>query len=83
MQGYWQEFTVLEVAYIVTVPMLSTLFLEGIMETSMYVRLLILRLDLESTKVKSGLRKIGVVLADSLTTNVVTEGILTYFSKYK
>ena len=83
MQGYWQEFTVLEVAYIVTVPMLSTLFLERIMETSMYVRLLILRLDLESTKVKSGLRKIGVVLADSLTTNVVTEGILTYFSKYK
>ena len=83
MQGYWQEFTVLEVAYIVTVPMLSTLFLERIMETSMYVWLLILRLDLESTKVKSGLRKIGVVLADSLTTNVVTEGILAYFSKYK
>ena len=60
--------------------MLSTLFLEKIMETSMYVQLLVLRLD--STKVKSGLRKIGVVLADSLTTNVVTEGILTYFSKY-
>lgn len=82
MQGYWQAFTVLEVAYIVTVLMLSTLFLERIMETSMYVQLLVLRLDLESTKVKSGLRKIGVVLADSLTTNVVTEGILTYFSKY-
>ena len=82
MQGYWQAFTVLEVAYIVTALMLSTLFLEIIMETSMYVQLLVLRLDLESTKVKSGLRKIGVVLADSLTTNVVTEGILTYFSKY-
>ena len=82
MQGYWQAFTVLEVAYIVTVLMLSTLFFERIMETSMYVQLLVLRLDLESTKVKSGLRKIGVVLADSLTTNVVTEGILTYFSKY-
>ena len=53
-----------------------------IVETSMQVHPLILRLDLESINATSRLRKIGVILTDILTTNVVTEAILTYFSKY-
>ena len=44
------ECTVLEVACLVTALMLFTLFLTRIAEISMYLQLLISRLDLESTK---------------------------------
>ena len=58
------ECIVLEVACLVTALMLFTLFLVRIVETSMYVQLLILRLDLEYTKATSRRRKIGMVLPD-------------------
>ena len=44
-----------------------------IVEASMYVQLLILRLDLEPTKATSKPRKISVVLPEILTTNVGIE----------
>ena len=76
------ECTVFEVACLLIALILFTLFLVIIAETSMQVQLLILKLDLEFTKATSRLRKIGVVMADILTTNVVIEAILTYFFKY-
>ena len=59
----------LKVACLVTVLILFTLFLVRIVETSMLVQLLILRLELEYTKATSGRRKIGVVLLDILRAN--------------
>ena len=76
------ESTVLDIACLITTLMLFPLFLVRIVETSMYLQLLILSLDLELTKATSRLRKTGVVLPDILTTNVVIEAILKYFSKY-
>ena len=76
------ESTVLDIACLITALMLFPLFLARTVETSMYLQLLILSLDLELTKATSRLRKTGVVLPDILTTNVVIEAILKYFSKY-
>ena len=76
------ESTVLDIACLITALMLFPLFLVRTVETSMYLQLLISSLDLELTKATSRLRKTGVVLPDILTTNVVIEAILKYFSKY-
>ena len=74
---------VLEVACLVTALMLFTLFLVRIVETSMYVELLILRLDLEYSNMTSRRKTTGVVLLDVLTENAVIVAILTYFSKQR
>ena len=71
----------LEVGCLVTVLMLFTLFLIRIVETSMYVQLLILRLDLEYTKATLRRRIVGVALPDILTTMVVLVALLSYFYK--
>ena len=71
----------LEVGCLVTVLMLFTLFLIRIVETSMYVQLLILRLDLEYTKAALRRRIVGVELPDILTTMVVLVALLSYFYK--
>ena len=71
----------LEVGCLVTVLMLFTLFLIRIVETSMYVQLLILRLDLEYTKAALRRRIVGVALPDILPTMVVLVALLSYFYK--
>ena len=58
------EHLMLEVVCLETDLMLFILFSVRIVETSMLVRLLILKLDLESIKVTSILRKIVAALAD-------------------
>ena len=72
----------IEKTCLVTSLMLFTSFLIRTVETSLLVQLMISRLDLESTKATSRLRKIAVVLPDILTTNVVIVTIIKYFSKH-
>ena len=76
------ERTRLVVTCLVTTLMLLKLFLLKILETSVLVQLLILRVEVEYTKLTSRIRKTGVLLPGISATTDVIVTILIHFSKH-